>query len=86
MGQIRLLLGQHAIGLVPRDGRDKLRTAIREVVEELALAGPRELAHIIERDVHDAAFADSAGCTVDDPLPGRDALGRQRALHHSTPN
>jgi hypothetical protein len=53
----------------------ELFLARREVVEELALAGPSAMADVIQSDGRGALDSDLGRGTLDDPRPGRGPLG-----------
>ena len=63
-----------------RDRADQLALAAREVVEELALAGRRSGADVVEARAADAAREDEVGRRLDDPGAGRGALRGELAV------
>jgi len=83
-GQIakhRLLLGEDLLRLVFRHCQQQIGLAVREVVEELALAGGRHRADVVQPDARHAVIPDDPGRAFHDPLPGGGSLGGQRSLH-----
>ena len=84
--QLRLLDLQDLGGFVLRHRQQELFLALREVVEELALAGARPRPDVVEGRDGDAALADLRRGAFDDPLPRRGAFRGQLWTHRSTLN
>lgn len=75
------LVGEHLVGLVPGDRQEQLLLALREVVEELALARAGPAADVVERRGEDAVLAYLRRRALDDPLPGRGPFPGQCPAH-----
>jgi NAD(P)-dependent dehydrogenase (short-subunit alcohol dehydrogenase family) len=80
--QVRLLVGEHAIGLVLRHGQEQLVLAVGEVVEQLALAHADVREHVFEPRAARLAAAEAKGGGLDEALAGGPTLGGE--LHRPT--
>lgn len=83
--QVGLLVVQHPVGLVLRDGEQELVLPVGEVVEQLALAGPGARPHVVQRRGRDPLLPQDLGGPGDDAGPRGQPL-RCQIAHVSQPS